>query len=75
MELITTKDSASRLPHFALNRARRTARLSQVQLALKADVDYMTIQRIELGLTRNPQEETKHKIAEALGVEVFSPWP
>lgn len=62
-------------PHHALNRARRTARLSQFQLARKAGVDYMTIQRIELGLTRWPQEETKHRIADALGVEVFTLWP
>lgn len=72
---ITQASNRRGAPHFALNRARREKRLSIQQLADEAGVEFLTIQRIELGLTQNPWEETKHKIADALGTDVFDLWP
>lgn len=66
--------------HHALNRQRRARGWSHGKLAYEASkwkpgITYVTVQRIELGITADPHEATKHAIASALGVEVFSLWP
>jgi DNA-binding XRE family transcriptional regulator len=67
---VTNTEIAAQLrrPHYELNRLRRTARWSHEALAEKADISPETAQRIELGITANPWEETKHKIVDALNV-------
>lgn len=49
--------------------AREELGLTREELADKAGVATFTLERIETGLTRNPQERTLNAIAEALGIE------
>jgi transcriptional regulator with XRE-family HTH domain len=49
--------------------ARRTARLTQVQLAERSGVDQRVISKIETGIVRKPEYETVVRLSRALNVE------
>lgn len=59
---------------MTLNRLRRAKGWSPRRLAFAAGVDPATVYRIELGFVE-PREDTKLKIATALGEDVFTLWP
>src|SRR5262245_37632537 len=51
-----------------LRRLRRDAGLSQEALAEHANVSWRTISDLERGINRRPQRETRHLLADALGL-------
>jgi transcriptional regulator with XRE-family HTH domain len=60
--------------NVALRRARKDAKLTQEQLAAKSGVDQTSISRIEV-TSSQPSEDTKKRLAEALGVDVSDIFP
>lgn len=54
----------------AVARVRKAKRLTQVQLAQRANIDPQHLSRIERGLISSPGIETMHALAAALGVSV-----
>ncbi len=53
-----------------LKKLRKKYKLSQEQLAQKADITYSTLIKIESGANENPTIKTVKKIAEALNSKV-----
>lgn len=53
-----------------IKRLRKQYKLSQEELAKKADITYSTLIKIESGTNSNPTLQTIHKIAKALSVKI-----
>ncbi len=56
-----------------LRELRHWRKLSQIDLSVQADVSPLTIHVIEKG--RLPRQETRAKLAQALGVQQIDVWP
>lgn len=57
------------MKHISLHRARRRARLTQVQLADAADLDQAYISKLELGKIAAPSFDTVLRLSKALSVD------
>ncbi len=51
-----------------IKKLRKQYKLSQEQLARKADITYSTLIKLESGANKNPTIETVRKLANAFGV-------
>ena len=51
-----------------IKKLRRKLKISQDQLAKKADIPFSTLVKVEAGYTPNPSMETLIKIADAFGI-------
>lgn len=61
------------LPHMALREARKSAGLSQTDVAKGAGISDSWLRMLEAGV--EPSEELKRKLAAALNISVWAIWP